>query len=192
MDRLIIGLVGEAGVGKGEIARQLKENAFRYYSLSDSLRRIAADVGLSNDREILIKLGNSLRERFGSDILARGARRWVEADKITRAVIDSIRNPAEVSFLQRELGALVIGITMSPEKRFQLILERERPGDPQTWSEFLSVLRREQGIEEKSSGQQVQKCLESADVILLNEGTIAELRNHARELLQTRGVSLFT
>lgn len=188
MNRSVIGLVGQAGVGKGRVAHVLTENGFNAYSLSDSLRKTATDIGLSHEREVLITLGNSLRERFGGDILARGAKQWIDSEDATRVVIDSIRNPSEVSFLQREAGAFVIGVTMSPEKRFRLMRDRNRPGDPQTWDEFQQLLYREQGVGEKASGQQVQRCLELADELLPNEGTIIDLHNHTKELLHARGM----
>lgn len=190
MNQSIIGLVGEAGVGKGEISRLLIESGFRHYSLSDSLRRIATDLGLPHDREVLIRLGNSLRERFGGDILARGAKEWINSKEGTNVVIESIRNPSEVLFLQSELGALIIGVTMSLERRFELMKERKRQGDPQSWEEFQNLIRQERGIGEKETGQQVQKCLELANILLPNNGTINDLGCNIKELLLSRGISV--
>lgn len=190
MKRTVIGLVGEASSGKGELARVFQERGFVYYSLSDALREIATSLGLSHDREVLTNIGNTLREKFGGDILARGAKRWIENTGNNRVVIDSIRNPSEVTFLQLETDAFIVGITMPPEKRFQLIRERNRPGDPQTWEEFQRLLRHEQGIGERASGIQVKQCLDLADTIIHNEGTVTDLHMKANEILLSRGIGL--
>lgn len=190
MKPIIIGLVGEASSGKGEIAKLLQPNGFAYFSLSDSLRKIATSLHLPHDREILINIGNTLRDTFGTNILARGAQRWINDTGNTRVIIDSIRNPGEVLFLQQELGAFVIGVTMSPEKRFELIRERKRPGDPQTWEEFQRLFSLEQGIGEKSSGIQVKQCLDLTDATIQNEGTIGDLHTQVREFLFSRGILL--
>lgn len=190
MVRTTVGLVGEAGAGKGEIAGYLHGLGFAYYSLSDSIRRIATGVRLPHNREALISIGNALRENLGDDVLARGAQRWLERENISKGVIDSIRNPAEVRFLQRELSTLVVGVTMSPEKRFELMLVRKREGDPKNWEEFQALLRLEQGEGQSTSGVQIKQCLDLADAIVQNDGTLEELHLKTNEMLVARGILL--
>ena len=188
MKRTVVGLVGEAGTGKGEVANSLLQNGFEYYSLSDTLRRVSTNVGLSHERNNLIALGNALRENFGNDILAHGAKLWANQIEGNRIVIDSIRNPAEVIYLKRELNAFIVGVTMSPEKAFQLIEARRRPGDPTTLEEFLQLRNRERGVGENSSGQQLTQCFALTDFVLPNEGGISDLHRMTSELLISRGL----
>jgi dephospho-CoA kinase len=190
MNPTIIGLVGEAGTGKGVVTDILTLYGFGNYSLSNTLREISNSINLPDGRENLTALGNSLREKFGSDVLARGAKQWVEQSGNSHVIIDSIRNPAEVTYLKQELGAFIIGVTMSPKKTFQLMESRQRPGDPTTWEEFLKLKAREEGEGQKESGQQLLKCLALADVTLKNEGTIADLHEATNELLISKGMFL--
>jgi len=190
MSPTVIGLVGEAGTGKGIVTDLLTQHGFGNYSLSDTLREISNSISLPDGRENLTALGNSLRENFGSDILAQGAKQWVEQSGKDHVIIDSIRNPAEVTYLKQELGAFIIGVTMSPEKTFQLMESRRRPGDPTTWEEFLKLKAREEGEGQKESGQQLLKCLALADVTLKNEGTIEDIHEAINELLISRGIFL--
>ena len=190
MGRLVVGIVGEAGAGKGEVAKILTELGFTYHSLSDDLRTIATNIGLSHDRDVLISLGNALRGTFGSDIVARGVNEWlVGEEKVGNVVVDSIRNPGEVEYLQRELDAFVIGVTMSDERRFELMKERGRKGDPTTWDEFQALLRRERGDGENASGQQLLLCLEKVNVVVENNGSLAELKSNIKEALSGNSIA---
>ena len=67
---MIIGLTGANASGKGEAASYLKSKSFEYYSLSDILREKAGARKIEPSRENLIKLGNELREKNGSSVLA--------------------------------------------------------------------------------------------------------------------------
>lgn len=187
MERVLVGFVGEAGAGKGAASEPLINLGFESFSLSDSIRKVASTVGKTHEREILHDLGNVLRATFGGDVLARGAKRWVEMNNITRGIIDSIRNPDEVEFLKKELGVFIIGITMSPEKKFELMRGRNRDGDPKTWEEYQRLMDIEKGIGEEETGQQIHRCLEIADVIIPNEGTKEELHQKVQEALILKG-----
>lgn len=185
MSRKVIGLVGTLSSGKGTFADYLTSKGFVYYSLSDSLRDIATKLKLPHERDTLADIGNTLRERFGNDILARGAKRMVE-DSDKDFVIDSIRNPAEVELLKQELNAYIVGIITSPERAFQFMEERNRPGDPQTWEEFIEVYERDLGITSPKHGLQIGSCLQLADVVVQNDGTRPDLESKIKELLFSR------
>lgn len=190
MQRTVIGLVGEASSGKGEVASFLQNKGFSCYSLSNLLRDIAASLELSHERGSLVKIGTTLRERFGNDILARGIMRSIETEESNSIVIDSIRNPGELIFLRQNSGAYIIGLTMSPERRYQLMMEKNRPGDPKNWGEFLGLLNREQGVGQTENGIQVQRCLELADTIIVNDGTLKDLHEKTTETLLAKGIIL--
>src|SRR5215472_3909944 len=91
---MLIGLTGRNASGKGEVARYLQRKSFYYYSLSDAIRDEIRSRGEEPTRERLIIVGNELRQRYGSSILAERVLAKIEDDK--HYVIDSIRNPAEV------------------------------------------------------------------------------------------------
>jgi len=62
---MIIGLTGKNGSGKTAVSEYLQSRGFEYYSLSDEIRREIRGRGLEITREILIDVGNELREKFG-------------------------------------------------------------------------------------------------------------------------------
>jgi len=131
-------------------------------------------------------MGDKLRHRYGDDALVLSTLEKVfKSGK--RVVIESIRNPAEIVSLRQYLDAFILGISASQEKRFEHILARGRDGDPETWEKFKALDDREIAIQAESS-QQVEKCLEMADVVIINEGTIEDLTEEIEGALFKLGI----
>jgi len=127
---MLIGLTGRNAAGKGEVARYLQKKSFYYYSLSDVIRDEIRSRGLEPTRDLLIKVGNELRQRHGAKILAERVLARIEDDM--HYVIDSIRNPAEVDAFRAAKHFKLIRIEAPPEVRFQRIFKRQRESDPKT------------------------------------------------------------
>jgi dephospho-CoA kinase len=164
----IIGLTGTNGAGKGEAAAFFHRHGYESYSLSDILREELVQRGLALSRDNLIKIGNELRRQYGADILARRAWQRIK----NRAVIDSIRNPGEVTFFRQHAQFILIAIDAPVEVRFQRILKRGRAESVQTLPEFKA-----KEAEERSTNphhQQLQACLALADYLIINDGTLEE------------------
>jgi dCMP deaminase len=181
---MILGLTGKNASGKGEVVRLLTERSFRAHSLSDEVRQELAGTGTPTSRENLIAWGRELRRHFGPGVLAE--RVLPRLDLSSHHVVDSIRHPAEVLVLRRQPGFFLLGLTGSPELRFQRLRERARPGDPRTFEEFLAFEAREEGTPAgaEEPAQQLDRCLEMADRRLANEGTLEELQEQVLGYVQ--------
>ncbi len=116
-NRAVWGVVGEASTGKGEVVKALIKRGFEPFSLSDLIRETLSSVSLPHDRELMIQLGNCLREIFGNDILARGIQRRIENSNSQRVVVESNSNPGEIVQLRSTWDAYIVGVTRSPEKK---------------------------------------------------------------------------
>src|SRR5436309_7202619 len=132
--RMLIGLTGRNAAGKGEVARYLEKKSFYYYSLSDVIREDIRSRGQEPTRELLIQVGNELRQRYGGAVLAERILAKIEDDK--HYVIDSIRNPAEVEAFRAAKHFKLVRVEAPLEVRFQRILSRRRESDPRTLEEF--------------------------------------------------------
>lgn len=193
-NRKVFGLVGPIASGKGTVAQILKELGFVYYSLSDRIREELDRRGLPITREYLQDMGDELRNIFGAEILAVRTLKRINMSGEKRIVIDSIRNPAEISYLKENLAAAIIAVVASPETRFRLLQVRGRAGDPKTFDEFLALDRRELERGEAMHKIDINGCLELADYTLKNEGTPDDLMEGLQHIFkefrleQKRGV----
>src|SRR5947207_7654272 len=176
---MLIGLTGRNASGKGEVARYLQKKSFYYYSLSDVIRDEIRARRLDPTRELLITVGNELRQRYGANILAERILAKIEDDK--HYVIDSIRNPAEVDAFRAAKHFKLIRIEASSQVRFERILKRRRESDPSTFDEFIELENRE--AEGDDTSQNLVKVELMADYSLLNDGALDKLYPQIDELL---------
>jgi dephospho-CoA kinase len=181
---ICVGLTGPNASGKGEVSRFLGELGFIQRSLSDVVRQEATRQGLDHSRESLIKIGTWLREQFGPGVLAERILPLLG----DRNVVDSIRNPGEIQVLRRLPGFLLLGVDAPIQIRFERSRLRARTGDGETLEEFA----RKESLElsGQGPGQQLRVCLSLADHVIVNDGTIQDLRRSVQEVLVARGISL--
>ncbi len=175
MVKKVICIVGQLGSGKGTAARFFANQGYRFYSLRDRLREEMEKSGIELTRENMQNTGDNLREQFGNAVFAIKTDELMCDDGENRYVIESFRNPGEVEYFKTKYHAKVIGIVADPKKRFAFMKKRGRMGDPKTWEDFLKVDARDKGIGQAVNGQQTVACLNLADVIIENNGTIEEL-----------------
>jgi dCMP deaminase len=176
---MLIGLTGRNAAGKGEVARYLEKKSFYYYSLSDVIREEIRSRRLEPSRDLLIQIGNELRQKFGANVLAERILAKIEDDK--HYIIDSIRNPAEVDAFRAAKHFKLIRVEAPPEVRFKRILSRRRESDPQTLEEFTALELRE--AEGDDTSQNLVKVELMADHTLMNDGPLERLYPQIDQLL---------
>ena len=164
-----IGLTGTNAAGKGETAEFFQEHGFSYYSLSDLIRKELQKRGLEECRDTLIRTGNDLRTKYGADILAKRIMQEVGE----KAVIDSIRNTAEVEFFKTQENFVLLAIDAPVEMRYQRSKNRGRKESASSLEEFIQVENKE--LLGSETRQQLKKCIEMADFLIINDGTIEDL-----------------
>lgn len=181
---MIIGLTGSLAAGKGVVSDFFKKKGFIYLSLSDELRQVAKERKIEITRENLQNLGNQLREEQGSGVLAKLVVDKIKNQEYKKAVVDGIRNPAEIDELEKLKNFFLVSVDADPKIRFERMVSRNRESDPITWNEFLKVDKKDKGIGEKKSGQGVGKCMKKASFVLLNEGSLEEVNEKIERLYQ--------
>lgn len=178
-----IGLTGYMATGKGELANTLKKKGFEYTSLSDVVREEATNRKLSHSRENLIKVGNELRKKYGGTYFAKKIVEKIKKSSKKKWVIDGIRNPLEAKELKQLPDFYLVGITSKPETIVKRILSRKRKGDVVAKKDILAKLDIEKGKGQPVDGQQVGKCLEMANFLIVNEGSKKEIENKINHFL---------
>ena len=178
---MIIGLTGPIAAGKGVVAEFLKKKDFIYFSLSEELRNIARSQNIELTRENLQNLGNKTRHEKGAGYLAELVAGKICSNGYANAVIDGIRNPAEVKALKRLKDFMLVSIDASKETRFKRLQKRNMEKEAISWENFLKVNARDLG-EDDLKGQQVKKCMDLADIIFVNEHSLEETQKKLEEL----------
>jgi len=176
---MIIGLTGTMGAGKGEVASYLKEKGFEHHTYSEIIIEETEKRGLDATRENLQKVGNLLREEHGDEGIL--SRKILEKIKTDKAVADGVRNSAEIRELRKAKDFYLIGVDAPQKLRFNRLKKRGRAGDPDSFEEFKRLDDKE-NLGRK--GQEISKCLKMADFMIINDGSLTELRKKVDNLLK--------
>ena len=166
------GLTGRNASGKTTVVEWFVSNGFTATSCSDSIRNWLREQQTEITRENLIQGGRTLRSEGGPGILAEMLRD--EHADVSNLVIDSIRTPAEVEALRQRPDFRLIEIRASLEGRWNRLLARGRPGDPDHYEKFVEQEEAEL-IAADESGQALKATAEMADVVINNDGNLDEL-----------------
>ncbi len=179
---MIIGLTGTNGSGKGEVAKFLQETGFTYTSLSDVLREELRKQGREVTRENLTNFANELRLKKGAGCLGIIVASRLEVD--TNYIVDSIRHPDEVEALRQCKNFSLFAVEAEPKIRFERVKVRAREKDTITYEAFVAQEAKE-AAGKNPTDQQLNKTIHSADAKIENNGTIEELRQKVKQVLQT-------
>lgn len=177
---MIIGITSLIGGGKDSVGDYLKNKGFTKLSLSDEIREEARKRGIELTRENLIALANEMRSTEGLGVLAKRVVKKIEQGK--NYVVESIRNPEEVNELRKHNDFTMLSIWASQKIRFERINKRMREKDPQTFEEFLRIDHVE-AYNPLPHAQKILLCMQMADHIIVNEGTLEELHHKIDELV---------
>ena len=165
---MLIGLTGPMGSGKTTVVNVLLELGYQLITLSDMVREECKRLGIKEERENLMNVGQSLREKYGAGVLAERALKKVKKGIGNKWVIDGIRNPAEVEVLKKDPDFTLIANTAPEDMIIERIRARKRSDDTFDELSIRRKLRREMGEGELPDGQQVGKCIEMADYVFEN------------------------
>ena len=179
-----IGLTGYMGSGKGELVKLLKKRGYRQISLSDAVREEATKRGLEHSRENLQRVGNELRGDGGAGVLGTKIFDAIKREADENWVIDGIRNPSEYEELKKLPDFKMVGVNAAPKTLIERLKERSREGSVMTEDSIQARLAKERGEGEPPEGQQVKKCLDEADFLILNEGTLDDLEKKCEHFLK--------
>ena len=167
----VIGLVGPFGSGCSYVAQKIVENyEYKLLSLSDILREEYKNGASKRKfkRKELQDFGDEIRNKFGSDYLAKKVCEIMQEDSSSNYVIDSIRNPEEINFFRKVFPEFYLfGVFAEPELRWQRVKDKYNE-DRRAFDEDDKRDSNE-GIE---YGQRVTDSFRMADIILLNNENI--------------------
>ena len=171
---IIIGITGTLGAGKGTIVEYLvNEKGFVHYSVRAWLLEKIRKQGLPENRDSMFRMGNELRSAHGPSFVTDQL--YNEALVSGKnCVIESIRTPGETESLRSKGHFYLIAVDADQKIRYERILLRKSETDHISRETFLENEEREMNTTDPNK-QNLKKCIEMADFILLNNGTKEDL-----------------
>lgn len=171
---LVIGLAGPFGSGCTTAAVSLRDaKGFHHVSLSEPIkdRFRLENPGAAYTRTDLQRLGNRMRVEAGQSGALAMLAMWQLHDAPgthSHIVVDGIRNLGEVAFLRDLFGSsfFLIALDAPVSDRWERLQDRYIAAKL-TPADFNAEDDRDAG-EEGPHGQQVERCVDAADVFIVN------------------------
>jgi dephospho-CoA kinase len=140
--KIVIGLIGENGSGKGTVSDYLKEKyGAIHYGTSQILRRTLEDLHLPITRDNLVKLALVLKEGYGPSVIIDSLIMDMEKNGSNIIIADGIRMHGDVEPFKKKYGAdfYLVYVTADVRMRFERTRSRkEKDGeDKTTFQQFL-------------------------------------------------------
>ena len=181
MAKLILGLCGEMGSGKGTIAQYIIEKKDgSTHRFSTMLRDVLDRLFIEQSRDNLQVLSTFLRKTYGEDILAKVMFHEVANDNHQVVVIDGIRRMSDIAFLLKLPEFKLVYVEVPMETRFARISDRAENADDKTksYDEFIKANQNEAEI-------QIRDLKDKAAIVLENSGSIDDLQRRIDEIIQS-------
>jgi len=168
-------VTGMPGCGKEEVLVVAKDLGFSIVRMGDVVREQAQRRGLPITDAAVGGMAHAEREAHGLGIWAERTLPRIHGDHV---LVDGLRGRAELEVFRKAFGEelVVIAVHASPQTRHERMLRRKRSDDALTVEAV-----RARDLRELSWG--LGDVIATADVMLVNEGTLEELRRQARAAL---------
>ena len=175
----VIGIVGLPGSGKTEVAKVANRLGIPQVRMGDTVLEELKRQGRRVTEQSVGMVAAELRQREGPAAIAKRCLPSIRgAGEGKRAVVvDGIRGAAEVEEFRRTFGDrfFLIAVRAEDSIRYSRVSSRRRTDDIKTLEKFREKDRRE-------LGWGLSEALSMADFTVVNEGTLGELRERAKEI----------
>ena len=177
-ERIVVGVLGMPGAGKGTVRKIFQKMGYPVVVMGDEIREEAKRRKLKPTPENLGMVMLKLREEEGLATVAKRCITKMEKAKEKIVIVEGIRSLHEVDEFKKHFpNFTLIAIHASPETRFRRLFQRKRSDDPKGWETFM-----ERDSRELSVG--IGAAIATADHMIVNEGTKAQLKRKIREVLK--------
>jgi dephospho-CoA kinase len=183
---MIIGIAGTFASGKGTVVEYLKSKGFTHYSSSGRLKEILTERGLPQTRDNLSSVAEELLSKYKGGVLEFNLER-AKQDGAEDIIVEAIHRMSEADFV-RSVGGKILGLDADMKVRYERTLARgDGDKDAVTFEQFKEHAERE----EEGRGNitsNIRAVIESADAIVVNNGTPEEMYPKIDEALKKLGL----
>lgn len=182
MAKIIIGLIGEKGSGKGTVSEHLiSKYGAVHYGTSKILRRTLEDLHVPVTRDNLIKLALVLKEGYGPSVIIDSLIQDMEKNGSDIIIADGIRMHGDVDPFRKIYGDnfFLVYVTADLRLRYERTkMRKEKEGeDKTTFEEFLE----EEG---KLTEVSIHEIGKTAEFKFNNNGTAEDLKAQVDEMME--------
>ncbi len=179
---IIIGITGTLGAGKGTVVEHLvQEQGFVHFSVRGYLSELIKNKGKELNRDSLTHTANELRQKHGpSFIIEQLYEKAVLCNQ--NCIIESIRTPGEIDALRTKPMFFLLAVDADIQLRFKRIKQRDSETDRIDFTTFKDNETREMHSDDPSK-QNLSVCINQADYVLYNNGTLEELHQKTNAVL---------
>jgi dephospho-CoA kinase len=171
-------ITGMPGSGKSQASRIAEEMGIQVFRMGDLVREEVLSLPMRINGDVIGKVANDMREKYGKDIWARKILKKIEKgkEKEEKIVIDGVRNIEEIKAFKEKMDVIIVTIHASPSTRYERLIERKRMDDPTVMKKFIQR-------DERDLGWGIGEVIAMADLMIINEGSIDEFREKVEEIL---------
>lgn len=178
---MIIGITGTLGAGKGTVVEYLKTKGFKHYSARTFITEEIKRMGMPVNRDNMVIVGNDLREKNSPSYVAEQLYGRAKKDG-GNCVIESLRTLGEIEALRKKGKFYLFAVEANARIRYNRVVKRGSSTDDISFEEFVENERREMESADPNK-QNLSKCMEIANFVIENDGTIEELNKKVEEIL---------
>lgn len=179
MAKLVIGLVGEKGGGKGSFFAVLKEilpdRKIEKVSSSDLLANTLNLWSIPKERENFIKLVATMNQGFGERTVTNALYNMVQNSQAEIVIIDSIRLQSDYDMLRKFPNSTLLYITADSKIRYDRTRSRgEKTGESDaTFEEFMKQ-------EEAHTEKLIPRFGSKSDYTINNNGSFEQFKKNVK------------
>jgi len=164
------------GCGKDEVLAVARDLDFSIVRMGDVVREEATRRGLPITDEAVGGMAHAERQAHGFGIWAERTLPRIRGDHV---LVDGLRGRAELDVFRKAFGECLVLVVVhaSPRTRHERMMRRRRADDAMTVEAF-----RARDLRELSWG--LGDVIATADLVLVNEGSLDEFRRQARAALE--------
>ncbi|HKW43588.1 MAG TPA: AAA family ATPase [Thermoplasmata archaeon] len=172
----VVCVTGMPGCGKEELLTVAEDLRFSIVRMGDVVREEARRRGLPITDASVGGMAHAEREAHGYGVWAE---RTLPRIRGERVLVEGLRGRAELVVFRKAFGEelLVLAVHASPKTRYERMRRRGRSDDVGSYEAFLARDIRE-------LGWGLGDAIATADIMLVNEGTLDEFRRAAQGALE--------